>query len=92
MQTIDHATRSSLAETGVVRNAHVIDVDTSHDSLAGGTVSKLPVDRASTLEKNAAAAYTRWLKAEVQEAIDDTGPSVPHEDAMRRVRSALKLP
>jgi hypothetical protein len=27
----------------------------------------------------------------VQEAIDDTSPTVPHEEAMRQVRTALKL-
>jgi hypothetical protein len=27
----------------------------------------------------------------VQEAIDDTSPTVPHEEAMREVRTALKL-
>ena len=39
----------------------------------------------------AAAAYTKWLKAEVQEAIDDTSPSIPHDEAMRQVRAAIKL-
>lgn len=34
--------------------------------------------------------YTKWLKAEVQEAIDDTSPTVPHEEAMRQVRDAIK--
>lgn len=38
----------------------------------------------------AAAAYTKWLKAEVQEALDDTSPTIPHDEAMRQVRAAIK--
>jgi hypothetical protein len=36
-------------------------------------------------------AYSKWLKAEVQEAIDDSSPTIPHEEAMRLVRAAIKL-
>jgi hypothetical protein len=28
-----------------------------------------------------AAAYTKWLKAEIQEAIDDPSPSISNEEA-----------
>lgn len=35
------------------------------------------------------AAYDAWLAAEVQEALDDDSPSIPHEEAMRMVRAAL---
>ncbi|WP_373990131.1 hypothetical protein [Duganella sp. BuS-21] len=35
-------------------------------------------------------AYDEWLKAEVQQAIDDPSPMVPHEEAMRRIRAAIK--
>ena len=42
-------------------------------------------------DAHAAAAYTKWLKAEVQEAIDDTSPTIPHDEAMRQVRAAIKL-
>ena len=38
-----------------------------------------------------AAAYDKWLRAEVQEAIDDPRPSVPHEQAMQRVRAKLNV-
>lgn len=31
-----------------------------------------------------AAAYDKWLKAEIQAAIDDTRPSIPNEDAKRQ--------
>ncbi len=32
-----------------------------------------------------------WLKAEVQAAFDDTSPAVPHDEAMRQVRAAIKF-
>jgi predicted RNase H-like HicB family nuclease len=35
------------------------------------------------------AAYDAWLIAEVQEALDDDSPSIPHEEAMRMVRAAV---
>lgn len=38
------------------------------------------------------AAYDAWLAAEVQEALDDESPSVPHEEAMRMVRAAMLTP
>jgi hypothetical protein len=41
-------------------------------------------------DAHAAAAYTKWLMAEVQEALDDTSPTIPHDEAMRQVRSAIK--
>ena len=41
-------------------------------------------------DAHAAAAYTKWLKAEIQEAIDDTSPTVPHQEAMRQIRAAIR--
>ncbi len=35
--------------------------------------------------------YTKWLKSELQEAIGDSNPTVPHDEAMRQVRAAIKL-
>ena len=34
--------------------------------------------------------YNQWLMSEVQAALDDPSPPVPHEEAMRRIRSAIK--
>lgn len=31
------------------------------------------------------ADYDAWLKAEVQAAIDDPGPHIPHEEVMQRM-------
>jgi hypothetical protein len=29
--------------------------------------------------------YDRWFRAKVQEALDDSRPSVPHDEVMRRM-------
>jgi hypothetical protein len=55
------------------------------------TATKRPDRAAAMKDAHAAAAYTKWLKAEVQESIDDVSPTVPHDEAMRRVRAAIKL-
>lgn len=36
-----------------------------------------------------AASYDRWLRAKVQAALDDPRPSVPHDEAMARVRATI---
>jgi hypothetical protein len=35
--------------------------------------------------------YNAWFRAQVQEALDDPSPPIPHEEAMRQIRAALKL-
>ncbi|MEO5705935.1 MAG: stability determinant [Alteraurantiacibacter sp.] len=35
------------------------------------------------------AAYDAWYRKKVQEALDDPRPSVPHDEAMARVRATL---
>ena len=55
------------------------------------TTTKRPDRAAAMKDAHAAAAYTKWLKAEVQEALDDTSPTIPHDEAMRQVRAAIKL-
>lgn len=66
------------------------DVDAVNYDPDSVTVHKRP-DRAAAMKSaHEAAAYTKWLKAEVQEAIDDTSPTVPHDEAMRQVRAAIK--
>lgn len=75
-----------LKGVGIAR----FDVDAVNYDADSVTVQKRP-DRAIAM-KNAheAAAYDKWLKAEIQEAIDDPTPSIPHEDVMRDVRAAIK--
>lgn len=35
-------------------------------------------------------SYDAWLLAQVQEALDDPSPSIPHEEAIRQIRAAIK--
>jgi hypothetical protein len=37
-----------------------------------------------------AAAYDRWFRAQVQEAIDDPRPSIPHDQVMARMRGIIE--
>lgn len=36
-----------------------------------------------------AAAYSQWLAAEIQEAIDDPRPSIPHDEVMARMDARI---
>jgi len=36
-----------------------------------------------------AASYDRWFRAKVQASRDDPRPSVPHDEAMARIRQKL---
>lgn len=40
-------------------------------------------------EAHEAAAYNQWLAAEIQEAIDDPRPSVPHDEVMARMNARI---
>jgi len=31
------------------------------------------------------ASYDRWFRAKVQEALDDTRPGIPHDEAMAQI-------
>jgi hypothetical protein len=37
-----------------------------------------------------ADAYDAWFRAKVQKALDDKRPSVPHDEAMARVRETIR--
>lgn len=76
-----------LKGVGIAR----FDVDAAnyeHDSL-DATRSR-PDSAAQMKSAHEAAAYTKWLKAEIQEAIDDTSPTIPHDEVMRDVRAVIK--
>lgn len=46
--------------------------------------------RADAMRKaHQAAAYTEWLAAEIQEAIDDPRPSIPHDEVMARMDARI---
>jgi hypothetical protein len=66
------------------------DVDTENYDVHSGTERKRPDRSAALKDAHEAAAYAKWLKAEIQEAIDDPSPTVPHDEAMRQIRAAVK--
>jgi DNA-damage-inducible protein J len=33
--------------------------------------------------------YDNWLKAEIQEALDDTSPTIPHDDVIQDIRAMI---
>lgn len=37
-----------------------------------------------------AQAYDAWFRNRVQEALDDTRPDIPHDEAMARVKATIK--
>lgn len=46
--------------------------------------------RAEAMRKaHQAAAYTEWLAAEIQEAIDDPRPGIPHDEVMVRMDARI---
>lgn len=65
------------------------DVDAVNYDPHSATAYKRPDRAAAMKDAHEAAAYTKWLKAEIQEAIDDTSPTVPHDEAMRQIRAAI---
>ena len=36
------------------------------------------------------AAYSVWVREQVQEALDDPSPLIPHDEAIRQIKAALK--
>lgn len=75
-----------LKKMGIPR----FDVDAVNYDAKSSTSQKRPDRAVAMKDAHHAAAYTKWLKAEIQEAIDDTNPTVPHEEAMRQICAALK--
>lgn len=47
-------------------------------------------ERAKELRQaHEAAAYNKWLAAQIQEAIDDPRPSIPHEEVMAKMDARI---
>lgn len=38
-----------------------------------------------------AAAYDEWLRTQVQEAVEDARPSIPHDQVMAEMRAIIAL-
>ena len=62
------------------------DVDAVNYDAASLKMTRTRPDSAAAMKRaHQAAAYDKWLKAEVQEAIDDPRPGIPHEEVMRHM-------
>jgi hypothetical protein len=62
----------------------------TYDPASSATARSRPDSAAMMKSAHQAAVYDKWLKAEIQEAIDDTSPTVPSDEAMRQVRAAIR--
>ena len=56
-------------------------------TIAMAELSPLVSEFATTEE---AEAYDRWLRAKVRASLADPRPSVPHDEAMARVRATIE--
>ena len=76
-----------LKKVGIPRfDVDALNYDPNH--IAG--VKRRPDRAAAMKDAHEATAYARWLEAEIQEAIDDPSPVIPHDEAMRQIRAAIK--
>lgn len=48
------------------------------------------IDKYEIYEQQREEDHDQWLRAEVQEALDDPSPCIPHEEAMRTILAAIK--
>ena len=86
-RSLDSCMAYVRSELGIVR---LDGLDASNFSVEGLHERKRDDMAARMKSTHEAAAYDKWLKAEIQEAIDDPSPSIPHAEAMRQVRAAIK--
>lgn len=64
----------------------VAQLDATHWDPGQKDMSRSRQSRAEAMrEAHEAAAYNQWLATEIQEAIDDPRPSIPHEEVMVRM-------
>ncbi|NHZ42811.1 type II toxin-antitoxin system RelB family antitoxin [Massilia aquatica] len=75
-----------LKSVGIVH----FDVDAANWNADTLTTRQRPDTSVAMKQAHEAAAYDKWLRAEVQEAINDTSPTIPHDEVMRSVRAAIK--
>lgn len=68
-----------LRDVGIV----VVQLDATNWNPDEKDMNKSRDSRAEAMrEAHEAAAYNQWLAAEIQEAIDDPHPNIPHEEVM----------
>lgn len=75
-----------LKGVGIAR----FDVDAAnYDADSLKTTRSRPDQAAAMKSAHEAAAHTRWLKEQVQEAIDDPRPSIEHDQVMKNLDAKL---
>lgn len=57
-------------------------LDASNHSASAATGTKRADSAKRLKHAHEAAAYDKWFRAQVQEALDDTSPTIPHEEVM----------
>lgn len=86
-RSLDSCMAYVRSELGIVR---LDGLDASNFSPEGLHARKRDDAARRMKATHEAAAHDQWLKAEIQEAIDDPSPPIPHAEAMRQVRAAIK--
>ena len=77
---------SYLKGVGIAR----FDVDAANYDPVSLKSARSRPDRSEAMKSaHQAAAYDKWLKAEIQEAIDDTSPTIPHAQVMADIQALI---
>jgi len=75
-----------LKGVGIAR----FDVDAANYDADSLKTTRTRPDQAAAMKKaHEAAAHSKWLKEQVQEAIDDPRPSIEHDQVMKNVDAKL---
>lgn len=77
---------SVLCDVGIV----VAQIDATNWDPDEKNMSRSRESRAEAMrEAHEAAAYNQWLAAEIQDAIDDPRPGIPHDDVMEQMDARI---
>lgn len=84
--------RASEGPPAVFRTLSQVEIELRELGVLQFDVAGSDSDRAVDFPATAAdREYDAWFRAQVQEALDDPGPDIPHDEAIRQIRAALKL-
>lgn len=68
------------------------EVDAVNYDAASLKLTRTRPDSAEAMTKaHEAAAYDKWFKAQVQEALDDTSPTIPHDVVMNKMQALIDM-
>ena len=81
-KSLDRCVDYLKSELHIARFDMLDATDFSVEPMTGGTKNSASK---RMREAHQAAAHTKWLKTEIQEAIDDPRPNAAHDDVMRRM-------